>query len=359
MKDKDETKGQLDQAQEMLVKERNFVSAILETTGALVVLFDGQGRFIRINDAFEKTTGFSIIDIVGKFFWDVLLVPEDVKHIKEIFNKITGGEFPVEYQSKIISRDSKHRSIVWSMTALKEEKGPIEYIIGSGIDITDSLKAREMLNEANQNLFQSEKKYRSFVSNIPGSIYRSRLNGESSVEFLNNEIEKISGYPASDFFQDRKRTFSIIVHPDDLEKLKNTVQEGINKKEPYNFEYRIQHASGATRWVYERGQGVFDENGEFLWLDGMIFDITERKNLEREREVMIRELTDALNRVKTLRGLLPICSNCKKIRDDKGYWNQIEEYIKEYSDAEFSHGICPECTKKLYPEFYVKKKPKK
>lgn len=77
----------------------------------------------------------------------------------------------------------------------------------------------------------------------------------------------------------------------------------------------------------------------------------EHKWAEIEREKIIIELQDALAKVKTLSGLIPICASCKKIRDDKGYWNQIEAYIEEYSDAEFSHGICPECVKKIYPKF--------
>ena len=70
---------------------------------------------------------------------------------------------------------------------------------------------------------------------------------------------------------------------------------------------------------------------------------------ERERDRLIVELKEALSRVKTLSGLLPICSHCKKIRDDKGYWNRIESYIQEHSGAEFSHSICEECAEKYYP----------
>jgi DNA-binding NtrC family response regulator len=78
----------------------------------------------------------------------------------------------------------------------------------------------------------------------------------------------------------------------------------------------------------------------------------ERKKLEIEREKIIEKLQDALTKLKTLGGLLPICSFCKKIRDDKGYWNQIEVYVREHSDANFSHSICPECAKKHYPNLY-------
>ena len=82
----------------------------------------------------------------------------------------------------------------------------------------------------------------------------------------------------------------------------------------------------------------------------VIFLMDGRQRAEREREKLIVELQEALANVKTLRGLLPICSSCKKVRDDRGYWNQIESFVRERSEAAFSHSICPECEKKLYPE---------
>jgi len=82
-----------------------------------------------------------------------------------------------------------------------------------------------------------------------------------------------------------------------------------------------------------------------------ISDITRRKAAEAEREKMIGELKTALAEIKTLSGMLPICSSCKKIRNDRGYWQQIESYIREHSDAQFSHSLCPDCIKRLYPEY--------
>ena len=205
----------------MLVKERDFISAILETTGALVVVFDPQGRFLRINDTFEKLTGFSILDIVGKTFWETLLSKDESRNIEKVFNQILRGKFPQEHQSKIITKDGQRRTIVWSFTALLKHQKQDTYIIASGVDIT------------------------------------------------------------------------------------------------------------------------------------------KLKQLEEERERIINELQEALRKVKTLSGLFPICSRCKKIRDDKGYWNQIEEYIQKYSDAEFSHSLCPDCVKSLYPEYYQTSKKNK
>ena len=80
----------------------------------------------------------------------------------------------------------------------------------------------------------------------------------------------------------------------------------------------------------------------------------DQEKLIQERDTLISELQAALGKIKTLSGLLPICSHCKKIRDDKGYWRSIERYVSEHSEADFSHGICPECAKLLYPEVYDK-----
>ncbi len=74
---------------------------------------------------------------------------------------------------------------------------------------------------------------------------------------------------------------------------------------------------------------------------------------EQERDRLIVELKEALSKVKLLSGLIPICANCKKIRDDQGYWNRIEKYIGEHSNAQFTHSICPECAKKLYPDLEI------
>ncbi len=81
-----------------------------------------------------------------------------------------------------------------------------------------------------------------------------------------------------------------------------------------------------------------------------IRDITQRKKSATEREHLIQRLQKTLEEINVLHGILPICASCKKIRDDKGYWNQIEAYIRDHSDTRFSHSICPDCAKTLYPD---------
>ncbi|MCX5900702.1 MAG: PAS domain S-box protein, partial [Proteobacteria bacterium] len=95
-----------------------------------------------------------------------------------------------------------------------------------------------------------------------------------------------------------------------------------------------------------------NELGQIEGTSTIARDITSRKLTEKQRDELLGSLQDALANVKTLSGLLPICSACNKIRNDAGHWERIETYIRERSDADFTHSICPDCAKKLYPQFY-------
>lgn len=102
---------------------------------------------------------------------------------------------------------------------------------------------------------------------------------------------------------------------------------------------------------------AFGPDGEVTTVMCISKNITERKRAEEERERMIEELKKALSEIKELSGLLPICASCKKIRDDKGYWNEVENYLSTHTKAEFSHGICPDCAAELYPDYVRKRTP--
>ena len=116
------------------------------------------------------------------------------------------------------------------------------------------------------------------------------------------------------------------------------------------YDSQVKDSHGIVHEVVFHKSTFSNSQGNVLGLIGVILDITERKRLEKEKENLIIELQEALSKVKTLSGFLSICASCKKIRDDKVYWNQVERYISEHSEAEFSHGICPECMRSLYPE---------
>jgi PAS domain-containing protein len=128
-------------------------------------------------------------------------------------------------------------------------------------------------------------------------------------------------------------------------KTEASIQRAFETRMPQIFEYSL---------VVNRKPRHHEARIVVSWEDEVLVivrDITVRKNAEEEKERLIKELQEALGQVRELSGLLPICASCKSIRDDKGYWTRLEAYLSEHSKAEFSHGICPDCARKLYPEY--------
>jgi hypothetical protein len=108
--------------------------------------------------------------------------------------------------------------------------------------------------------------------------------------------------------------------------------------------------NGENHYFIVTARPFWDAGNKLIGAIESFQDITDRKKLEDEKTNLVTQLQSSLEQVNLLSGLLPICASCRKIRDDKGYWNLIENYIRDHSEAEFSHGICPECAAKLYPE---------
>jgi PAS domain S-box-containing protein len=158
------------------------------------------------------------------------------------------------------------------------------------------------------------------------------------------------GYDKSQL-TDRKISDINLLNEDEIKQEMQKAKE--NNCNYFNFKNRL--ASGEIRDVEVYSGPI--EVGKRSLIYSVIHDVTERKANEAEREALIAKLKEALAEIKTLSGMLPICANCKKIRDDEGYWQQIEEYIGSHSDAVISHSICPDCMRKLYPEYIAKGQP--
>jgi PAS domain S-box-containing protein len=158
------------------------------------------------------------------------------------------------------------------------------------------------------------------------------LSGHQEKELLGNSIETI--FPETEEIYFKEKILEKLAKEDELR----------------NYETYLQTKDGKKISLLFNGSVVKDKDGRMIRIVCTARDITDLKRIEKEREKLIKELQKALAEIKQLSGLLPICSGCKKIRDDKGYWNQIEEYISDHSEAIFSHGLCPECLKKLYSD---------
>ena len=150
----------------------------------------------------------------------------------------------------------------------------------------------EKLEKSNKVLEEREQRFRTLTFNIPGAIYRCANDHLWTMEFISDHIEEISGYPASDFINNRVRSFDTIIHSEDKQMVSDIVQEGIEQRTPFVIEYRIITSNGEIRWLYEKGQGIFGKDETLLWLDGAVFDITERKQKEKDLNETAIDLED-------------------------------------------------------------------
>ena len=210
---------------------------------------------------------------------------------------------------------------------------------------------RAELSDESSNMSNHElafKQVNSLLRNLPRAILYQTGGG---IEFISSNVENVLGYSVDEITKDRD-FFPKIIHKDDKERTLQ-VHRDWSRAGSDGFsenEFRVRCKDGSYIWLLDRMRVEYTlPDGRRSYIGAMI-DITNNKQKETEREELISELKEALSKIKTLSGLIPICANCKNIRDDKGFWNKIEIYISKHSDTTFTHGICPDCKDKLYPE---------
>ena len=205
--------------------------------------------------------------------------PEDLPKIKESIAVSAANMQPWQHEWRTIMPSGK---VKWMRGASRPERVDCPTAIaqegdivweGIVLDITD-------LKQAEAGLRESEARFRSLVENIPGAIYRSLYDADWTVVFVSDEVEAISGYPAADFIDNNRLSFGSIIYETDREMLDRQIGAAVLSKQPYHVEYRIVRADGAVRWISERCRPSYDPAGRVLWVDGAIFDITDRKNAE-------------------------------------------------------------------------------
>lgn len=147
---------------------------------------------------------------------------------------------------------------------------------------------KTQLEELEKALTQSELQFQNLIKNIPGIVYLCYNDEHWTMHYMVKEIEKISGYPASDFINNNVRSYASIIHPDDVDIVAKTIEENISKDKPYEIEYRIIRKDGEIVWVYEKGQKVHSEDNK-IWLSGIIFDITEKKQATIALDIATQE----------------------------------------------------------------------
>ncbi|WP_213806214.1 PAS domain S-box protein [Granulicella sp. dw_53] len=192
-----------------LTVERNFVSAVLDTVGALVVVFDTAGRIVRFNRACETASGYDFPSLVGRYAWDKLIPREDIPQAVEQFDSLRSGAFPAVFENQWLNRNGTLRRIAWSATALRDQQGQVGFIIATGIDVTTQRAAESTLRE-------SEARYRQLVEGSLGMVCTHDLNGRLlsinayGAQSLGRTNDEMIGHSIAEFIpEDRRRSVPI------------------------------------------------------------------------------------------------------------------------------------------------------
>jgi PAS domain S-box-containing protein len=186
----------------------------------------------------------------------------------------------------------------------------------------------------------------SIVETCDDAIVSQTLGG--TILSWNSGAERMFGYTAEDMVGESIENLVPSEQHHEISAIRDVIEHGRRVERIETVRLR---RDGTAIDVSITVSPIKNGDGNVHGASIVLRDITERKRQEKERLHLIHELTDALRHVKTLNGLLPICASCKKIRNDSGYWEQVETYIRSRSNADFTHGICPDCVRSLYPEY--------
>jgi PAS domain S-box-containing protein len=314
--------------------------------------------------------------------------------------KIMSNRYSSIEQEKLLLEDDQSANPA-EMQALFKEIGNLLVHASAGTSETASNAPQEKKQSIREEKEQTsteiklsgiEARYRTLIEQIPAVVFMAFLNKGISEAYVSPYIELALGFTQEEWLEDPVRWYYQI-HPDDRNRWSREFAQMLLTNQPLSSTYQILARDGRVICLQCEAKMVRDNQGHPWFIHGVGFDvtelkqaelslrkardeleirvqertgelakanaeltleITERQRVEHDRERLISELQESLAQIKTLRGMLPICSFCKKIRDDHGNWQQMELYVRERTEAEFTHGFCPDCAKIHYPEFYGK-----
>ena len=289
-----------------------------------------EGKFLDINQAGLNLFGYSYEEIMNLNVRDLYVNPaERSLFVAEMEQKGYARDYELRFRTK----DGRVMDCLLTAVLYRDEYGNPSQYRGIVHDISERKRTEEVLRE-------SEERYRAVMEQSADGIYLVDVETKRLLE-ANPAFAQMLAYTTEEIVELSVYDFVAADRRDIDQRFQNILSmEGSVASER---QYRRKDGALLDVWV---SVNVISYRGRKVMCT-IARDITERKRAGEEREKLIGELTEALNNIKTLRGLIPICASCKKIRDDQGYWQQVEVYVRDRSEAEFSHGLCPDCVKEF------------
>lgn len=304
--------------------EENF-RTFIETIDDIVLIGNTDGHLIYANPATTAKLGYRLEELLGMQILDL-----HPKWVQEEAVSILTDMFNGRRSSCPLPLISKEGHVVPVETRIWFGKwNNINCIFGLCKDLSKEQEALQKFDK----LFKMN----------PALMAVNRIDNRTFSD-VNNAFLQTLGYSHDEVIGKSSAELNLFVDPNQQVRVADMLAaDGVIRE----IELKLKTKDGSIRDGLFSGE-IIESQGKKYFLTIMI-DITDRKKAEAEREKIIKELQEALDQIKTLKGILPICSHCKKIRDDEGYWQRVDAYVSKHTEAEFSHGICPDCTEELYP----------
>ncbi|MDH4246312.1 MAG: PAS domain-containing protein [Deltaproteobacteria bacterium] len=262
-----------------LLEERNFIAAVVDTEEALVVVLDRHGRVVRFNPSCERVTGFTQQEMIGRKIWDDLIPHEERAGVQQVFQNITAGMFPNTHENDWLHRDGTRHRLSWANSAIVDKTGQVEFIIGTGIDITLRQKAEQERDAALARL-------EFLLGASPAVIYAA--NPQIGASFVSPNISPLLGYTPEDLINNpwflRQN-----IHPEDLPRIEQELVR-LEKQGRAAYEYRLKNKGGDYRWIRDHVQMVYTKENKPREVIGVWLDVTERVAAEQKVNDMREEL---------------------------------------------------------------------
>lgn len=266
------------------MRDPDFLNAIIENVGALVIVLDHEGRIYGFNAACEKLSEFTFAEVEGRFPWDIFLPAEDADtvcaatFVAHVNNPQTALN---QYINRWRTKSGNYRFIEWSNTVLRDNnQGKVEFMISVGTDITERKQIEEDLRH-------SEERMRLVLNATNDGIWD--WNPITHEDYLSPRWKEIVGYQ-DDELPSIDSVFFELIHPDDKTSVVQAITNHFEKHAPYRVEMRLRHKNGSYRWVLSRGEAVRDTDGKAVRMVGSITDITDLKQAEENLKILNEEL---------------------------------------------------------------------
>ncbi|MCX6155074.1 MAG: PAS domain-containing protein [Candidatus Kapabacteria bacterium] len=336
----------------LMVSERNN-RELVEKAGAAIVQYDLSGNIKYFNTQFCKIFKCDVFEASSLKIQDILVLEGDYNKFFDLINRneLQSEEYLYSLKNRINNFDTLHDSFKIEAHTKQGRTLYLDINCILLIENDQSLIFRAFLWDTTERrlnqkaLIDSENRFRGIFENASIGLYRTNPAGD--IILVNKAMLEILGFPSFEKLLNLNQNIHFLPSYDRTEFIKLIEEFGYIKG--LESGWRTYHDD--LIYLRETAWAIRDNDQKIIYYDGMLENITDSYLAALEREKLISELMKAHTEIKTLSGLLPTCASCKKIRDEDGEWHNMESYITERSQIEFSHGLCPDCIQKHYPNY--------